>query len=121
MQLSEPVSTVIAVSGVVGGAIGVLLGNADPAISQESTNWLTIIGGLTSTGFAVWYAWYTTTKTIPDAQKAHAEAMEKKDALNAAAMDKKDAQHAATISNLVEEFRRDSIEQRDFYKEYVKK
>ena len=121
MHLSEPVSTVIAVSGVVTGAIGVLLGNADPSISTESASWLTIVGGLTSNGFAVWYAWYTTTKTIPEAQKAHAEAMEKKDALNAAAMDKKDAIHAATIGNLVEEFRRDSIEQREFYKEHVKK
>jgi hypothetical protein len=81
-------ATVTAVLGVSLGGLGVVLGQTDAPISTP--NWLNALGGLTSLGFAVWYAWYVTTKTIPERDKVH----------------------AATISEIVTEFREESKEQR---------
>ncbi len=53
--------------------------------------WMQIGGGVISLGFAVWYAWYVTTRTIPDMN----------------------ARHAETIQKLVEEFRQEAREQRE--------
>jgi hypothetical protein len=39
----------------------------------EPSPWIHVAGAVLSSGFAVWYAWYTTTKTIPDMQKEHRE------------------------------------------------
>lgn len=35
------------------------------------TDWLQISSGLASLGFAVWYAWWVTTRTIPEMQQRH--------------------------------------------------
>ncbi len=53
--------------------------------------WMQIGGGVVSLGFAVWYAWYVTTRTIPDMNTRHAE----------------------TIQKLVEDFRQEAREQRE--------
>ena len=52
---------------------------------------LSAIGSL---GFAIWFAYYTTTKTLPDQQKEHRDAM--KDMTET---------HASTIKELVAEMR----------------
>lgn len=41
---------------------------ADLAAPIDVPNMLSTIGSI---GFAVWYAWHTTTKTIPDMQNSH--------------------------------------------------
>lgn len=56
----------------------------------EVPGWAGIAGTLTGTSFAVWYAWHTTTHTIPEQNK----------------------QHAATVEKLVNEFRSETKEQR---------
>lgn len=81
-------ATMTAVTGVVLGGVGVLLGQVDQATA--STHWLNAGGGLVSLGFAVWYAWWVTTKTIPERDKVHSE----------------------TIASLVKEFRDEAKEQR---------
>ena len=59
--------------------------------SEMMPLWMQIGGGVISLGFAVWYAWYVTTRTIPDMN----------------------ARHGETIQNLVEEFRQEAREQRE--------
>ena len=56
--------------------------------------WIQISGGVISLGFAVWYAWYVTTRTIPDMNTRHAE----------------------TIQKLVDDFRQKSREQRELHR-----
>lgn len=97
MGLGEATTT--AVAGVVVGGIGVLLGQADSPVQDGIPNWLNAAGGLTSLGFAVWYAWFVTTKTIPERDRVHAE----------------------TIGNLVQEFRLEAKEQRQLHTAAVDK
>lgn len=58
-----------------------------------TNSWAQVIAGITSLGFAVWYAWYTTTKTIPGMNRQHSEAM----------------------IRAISEFRQEVREQRDLY------
>lgn len=80
-------ATTTAIAGVSLGAVGVVVGQVEV---PDAPNWLNTLGGLTSLGFAVWYAWYVTTRTIPERDKTHAE----------------------TISGLVSEFREEQKETR---------
>lgn len=91
-------ATTTAVAGVTVGGIGVVLGQVD-ALPNNTPNWLNAAGGLTSLGFAVWYAWWVTTKTIPERDKIHAE----------------------TINSIVKEFREESKEQRQLHTAAVDK
>lgn len=58
-----------------------------------------IVTGLSGTGFAVWYAWHTTTKTIPDLNKQHADTIKELTAAFAATVEKvqKDAREETRI------------------------
>jgi len=60
-----------------------------------------IISQLSSIGFAVWYAWHTTTVTIPQLSKRSNEIT--KDLAD---------KHDITINKLVEDFRKDLKEER---------
>lgn len=60
-------------------------------VAPKISDWIHTGGPIMSWGFAIWYAWYTTTKTIPDQNK----------------------QHAQTIQRLVDEFRNEAKEQRE--------
>lgn len=71
---------------------GVSLTDAMPAISA--------VGSL---GFAIWFAWYTTTTTIPNQQKEHREAI-----------DRLTMTHSETIKEIVTEMR----SQRDAYEKW---
>jgi hypothetical protein len=95
MGISEATAT--AACGVGLGALGVVLGQA--AIPESAPSWLNAGGGLVSLGFAVWYAWWVTTKTIPERDKVHAE----------------------TITGLVKEFRDEAKEQRQIHSAAVDK
>lgn len=88
----------MAVSGMAVGAASLLVGQSTP-VAADTTSWLNVMGGLTSLTFAVWYAWYVTTKTIPERDKTHAE----------------------TINHLVQEFRTETKEQRQVHVESVGK
>ena len=90
--------TATAVAGVAVGAVGVVLGQTE-AITSDTTHWLNAGGGLISLGFAVWYSWWVTTKTIPERDKIHAD----------------------TISGLVQEFRAESKEQRQIHTTAIEK
>lgn len=95
MGLAEATTT--AISGLALGAVGVVLGQVDAP--DNTPNWLNAAGGLTSLGFAVWYAWFVTTKTIPERDKVHAE----------------------TIKTMTEEFRDEQKETRAAFKEAMSK
>jgi len=41
-----------------------------------ANSWMQVVAGISSLGFAVWYAWYTTTRTIPEMNKQHSENMQ---------------------------------------------
>lgn len=71
-----------------------LFAQADTGVTQVG---LQVAAGVVSLGFAVWYAYHTTTKTIPEMI----------------------ARHAETVSTLVKEFRDESREQRAEYRERV--
>lgn len=90
-------ATATAISGVAIGACGVVIGNVE--VPANAPNWLNAAGGLTSLGFAVWYAWFVTTKTIPERDKVHAD----------------------TIQGLVKEFRDEAKEQRQVHTQAVEK
>lgn len=60
----------------------------------SSDNWVAAASAATSVGFAIWYAYHTTTKTLPEMN----------------------AQHARTIETLVDAFRAEAKEQRDLYR-----
>ena len=53
--------------------------------------WAQIAGGIATAGFTAWYAWYTTTVTIPKMQELHSD----------------------LIKKVVSDFREDSREQRE--------
>lgn len=63
------------------------------AVAEDIPGWAGVVGTLTGGGFAVWYAWHTTTRTIPEQIKTH----------------------AATVEKLVNEFRTETKEQRNEY------
>lgn len=96
MTIAE--ATCTAVTGVLVGSVGVVLGQVE-TLPDNAPNWLNAAGGLTSLGFAVWYAWWVTTKTIPERDKIHAE----------------------TVKVLVDEFRAESKEQRQLHTAAVDK
>lgn len=96
MGISEATAT--AVSGLAIGAAGVVLGQSH-TLPESAPTWLNAGGGLVSLGFAVWYAWWVTTKTIPERDKVHAE----------------------TIDGLVKEFRAEAKEQRQVHSQAVEK
>lgn len=91
MGISEATTT--AVAGIALGGVGLVLGQSDDSLYPTTSNWLNAGGGLVSLGFAVWYAWWVTTKTIPERDKTHAE----------------------TIAGLVKEFRDETKEQRQVH------
>lgn len=68
-----------------------ILADASALDVSAMTPALSAIGSL---GFAIWFAYYTTTKTLPDQQKEHREAIKE---LNET--------HANTIKELVTELR----------------
>ena len=63
--------------------------------------WAQVGGGAISLGFAVWYAWYTTTKTIPDMNIKHCETVKEIT-----------YKHNDVIKELVGEFRTEAKDQR---------
>lgn len=65
--------------------------------------WAQVAGGVSSFGFAVWYAYYTTKHTIPKLNRDHAETVRQIT-----------ADHCKTTDKLVDEFREESKEQRAF-------
>ncbi len=46
-----------------------LMAEASPMADPSA--WMPAISSVTSLGFAIWFSWYTTTKTIPDLLKDH--------------------------------------------------
>lgn len=60
--------------------------------------WTTVAAGFASLGFVAWYAWYTTTQTIPGMNSRHAESMRQ----------------------AIEEFRAEAREQRLAYQEQIR-
>ena len=44
---------------------------ADVLPAADPSAWMPAISSVTSLGFAIWFSWYTTTKTIPDMQRDH--------------------------------------------------
>lgn len=68
---------------------------------EQLPSWAQLAGGIVSWGFAVWYAWYTTTKTIPEMNTKHNEIVERLTAMN-----------SATAEKLVSEFRDEAREAR---------
>ena len=60
-----------------------------------------VVTQITSIGFAVWYAWHTTTHTIPELAKRN-------DEITKIITDK----HDLTVRKLVEDFRQDLREER---------
>lgn len=97
MSLSEPFAGLIALGGVALGSTGLVIGQTDPA----ALGWTQVLGGMTSLGFAVWYAYYTTTVTIPKMQERHAEEMREKDKV-----------HAEVVNRMLNEFRAECRESR---------
>lgn len=65
--------------------------------------WAQLVGGFSSTGFAVWFAYYTTKHTIPRQQREHAETVRQIT-----------ENHCKTTDKLVDEFREEAKEQREF-------
>lgn len=60
-----------------------------------------LVSTLTSVGFAVWYAWHTTTVTLPQRDKEHRLTV----ASLVADLKSKDERHEAAITHLVTDFR----------------
>lgn len=89
-------ATTTAISGLIAGGAGLLLGQS---VVTDISSWINTAGGFTSLGFAVWYAWYTTTKTMPE----------------------KDAKHAETVAMLVKEFREETTEQRKLHEANIER
>jgi hypothetical protein len=57
-------ATVTAVAGVALGAVGMVIGQV--SLPDSAPSWMTTGGVMVCVTFTVWYAWYTTTKTIPN-------------------------------------------------------
>lgn len=76
------------------------------SIAKNAENmpvWAQVAGGIGSFGFAVWYAYYTTKHTIPKLNRDHAETVRQIT-----------AEHCKTTDKLVDEFREESKEQREY-------
>jgi len=87
-------NTILAVCGIAVGSVGVLLGQSStPVVSGIGNEYLNALGGLSSLGFAVWYAWYVTAYALPARDKIHAE----------------------TIQNILKESREEAREQRNLF------
>jgi ABC-type nickel/cobalt efflux system permease component RcnA len=76
---------------------------------QTSQTVLTILSGVASLGFAVWFAYHTTTKTLPE-----------KDAKHEATVKAINDTHTDTVRKLVDDFRAESKEQRHAESERMK-
>lgn len=100
-EMSIVDATATAVTGMAVGFVGIVLGQLPSveSLPEATPNWLNACGGIVSLGFAVWYAWWVTTKTIPERDKVHAE----------------------TIQSLVQEFRTEAKEQRQLHTAAVDK
>ena len=94
-------ATVITVAGELVGWAGVVLGDAIPPNLAES-DLIHVLGGLTSLGFAVWYAWFVTVKVIPEKDKANREEL-----------GKIREDHRGQMSSLIADFRDESRLQRE--------
>lgn len=73
---------------------------AEAATTQVVESVMPAISSVSSLGFAIWFAWYTATHTIPKQQQEHREAIKDLTSL-----------HAKTIEDLLDELK----EQRDAY------
>lgn len=102
MQLFQ--ATEVAVSGLLLGAFELLFGQAIPNEIQPIGQWLDKAGGITSLGFAVWYAWYVTTKTIPEMSRRHAENV-----------DNVVKEHREVVDSIIDSYRKESAETRNAY------
>lgn len=71
---------------------------AEGANDVSVTQWFQMGSGVFGSGFAVWYAWYTTTKTLPTLNQQHNE----------------------LVGKIVDDFRSESKEQRESEKERTK-
>lgn len=95
MHLAEATSTAVigvALSGVA-PVIGPILAQAGAV--PDLGSWGQVASTIVSTGFAVWYAWHVTTKTLPEKDRLHQEA----------------------VKSIVDEFHRDAAEARDTFKQ----
>lgn len=95
MHLAE--ATITAVSGVAVTNAASVLGPilAQQQLAPDLGSWGQVASTIVSTGFAVWYAWHVTTKTLPEKDKLHKEA----------------------IDAVVSEFREESHESRETFKQ----
>lgn len=69
--------------------------------SSDVPQWFQVGSGVFGSGFALWYAWYSTTKIIPRMQKSHSDQLSQLH-----------KQYSDVINRLVTEFREDAKEQR---------
>jgi hypothetical protein len=70
---------------------------------------LSAIGSL---GFAIWFAYYTTTKTLPEQQKEHRDAIKELTETHSGTIKELTETHAGTIKEMMAEMRsgRESFE-----------
>jgi len=71
-----------------------------------------IVSAIGSLGFAIWFAYYTTTTTLPNQQKEHREAIKELSVNFTNALQESKTIHAGTIKELVGEMKsaRDSYD-----------
>lgn len=91
-------ATTTAVMGLGIGAATLLASETEVA-NGIGNGWMNLVGGLTSLGFAVWYAYFVTTKILPERDRLHAE----------------------TIGTLTTQFRLEIKEQREQFHEHTEK
>lgn len=111
--MTDPLALGVAVAGMsLGGGVCILyfLGYitylfAEAGVpSNISADWIQYLGGMTSLGFAVWYAWYTTTVIIPNKDRQHAETISKIVDTNAEAMNRAMSEFRAEVREQREAF-----------------
>ena len=80
---------------------------ADASLPSDVGGWVAGLGAITSTGFAVWFGYYTTTKTIPDLTASHQVQVEKMAASHQSQMDEIVDKFDAALQKNREEHRND--------------
>lgn len=85
---------------------------AQTATPIDGDGWAQLISAIASLGFAVWYAYHTTTKTIPEMQRTHAETITNMQTVHGKTVDEITEKHSVLTDRLLAEFRAETREQR---------
>ena len=78
---------------------------AEGAAGVSETDLTPVASFIGSLGFAIWFAYYTTTTTIPTQQRENREAIERLQKEHREAIEKLTTTHSETIKSLIDEMK----------------